>query len=449
MTGFAVLPPEVNSARMYSGAGSAPLLAAAAGWDRLAAALTSAAGSYRSVTTSLTDGPWQGGSAVAMSAAAQPFSAWLDATAAQAAQTAGQARVAAAAYEAAFAATVPPPVIAANRAALSSLVSGNILGQNTAAIAANQADYEQMWAQDVVAMQTYAAGSAAATPDSGALSAAPQTTNPAGSQAGTAAPAASTADNSLADFLNNNPLESMLNSPFVTGAESLWGHLNGFTMAYGGATGLGGALSMASTTPAMGATAAMHSFMMITSGMPELASSTSGGKQQFTLAGSYAGAASPAAAPPAMRVTVAEVSAAAGRAAPVGELSVPPSWAGSAQGVRLASATLPASLTALPAAGLETKHGWLSHVPPMVGVVNVPRNARSRRRTGAASARPAAGTAGLEADAEYRSALVEDVQNALSGRDQLNRMRRAVAEMSQQQEALECSVASMIKAGGR
>lgn len=33
---FAVLPPEVNSARVFAGAGSAPMLAAAAAWDDLA-----------------------------------------------------------------------------------------------------------------------------------------------------------------------------------------------------------------------------------------------------------------------------------------------------------------------------------------------------------------------------------------------------------------------------
>ncbi|HEU0191824.1 MAG TPA: PPE domain-containing protein, partial [Mycobacterium sp.] len=46
---YAVLPPEVNSARMYAGSGSAPMLAAASAWDRLAATLTSTAGSYRAV----------------------------------------------------------------------------------------------------------------------------------------------------------------------------------------------------------------------------------------------------------------------------------------------------------------------------------------------------------------------------------------------------------------
>ena len=48
---FAALPPEINSARMYVGPGSGPLLAAAAAWDGLAAALHSAASSYQSEVT--------------------------------------------------------------------------------------------------------------------------------------------------------------------------------------------------------------------------------------------------------------------------------------------------------------------------------------------------------------------------------------------------------------
>lgn len=34
---YAVLPPELNSLRMFTGAGSAPMLAAAVAWDGLAA----------------------------------------------------------------------------------------------------------------------------------------------------------------------------------------------------------------------------------------------------------------------------------------------------------------------------------------------------------------------------------------------------------------------------
>src|SRR5580693_8744293 len=160
---FAVLPPEINSGRMYAGAGSGPLLAAAAAWNGLASELSSAATSYQSTVSELTGGAWLGPSSASMAAAAAPYVAWMNTTAAQAEQTASQLASAVAAYEAAFAATVPPPVIAANRALLASLVATNILGQNTPAIAATEAQYADMWAQDAAAMYGYAGASAAAT----------------------------------------------------------------------------------------------------------------------------------------------------------------------------------------------------------------------------------------------------------------------------------------------
>lgn len=46
MAHFSVLPPEINSLRMYLGAGSAPMLQAAAAWDGLAAELGTAASSF-------------------------------------------------------------------------------------------------------------------------------------------------------------------------------------------------------------------------------------------------------------------------------------------------------------------------------------------------------------------------------------------------------------------
>jgi PPE-repeat protein len=163
MLDFAVLPPEINSGLMYSGVGSAPMLAAAAAWGGLATELYSTAASYHSVIAGLTGGPWQGPTSTSMAAAAAVHLAWLNDTAAQAEQTAAQAASAAGAFEAAFVATVPPAVITANRTLLMALVATNFLGQNTPAIAATEALYVEMWAQDAATMYGYAGASAAAS----------------------------------------------------------------------------------------------------------------------------------------------------------------------------------------------------------------------------------------------------------------------------------------------
>lgn len=160
---FAALPPEINSGRMYLGPGSAPLMAAATAWDTVSEELAVAASGYASVISGLTGISWLGPTSVAMAAAVTPFVAWLTQTSGAAAEIAGQARAAAAAYEAAFAMTVPPPVIAANRSLLLALVATNFFGQNTAAIAATEAHYAQMWLQDATAMYVYAESSALAT----------------------------------------------------------------------------------------------------------------------------------------------------------------------------------------------------------------------------------------------------------------------------------------------
>ena len=114
-----------------------------------------------------------------MAAAALPYTTWFQTTAAQAEQAALQAKAAAAAYEAAFAMTVPPPAVLANRVQLMTLVATNFFGQNTPAIAATEAQYAAMWAQDAAAMYAYAGGSAAATQLS-EFTSPPQITNPAG-----------------------------------------------------------------------------------------------------------------------------------------------------------------------------------------------------------------------------------------------------------------------------
>src|ERR1700722_6428294 len=160
---FGIYPPEINSGRMYAGAGSGPMIAAAEAWQGLAAELHSAANSYQSVVSGLTAGSWSGPSSASMAAAAASYSAWLTTAATQAEEKATQAKAAVAAYQAAFTSTVPPTMVAANRSRLTTLVATNLFGRNTQAIAANEAQYAEMWAQDTAAMHGYAASSASAT----------------------------------------------------------------------------------------------------------------------------------------------------------------------------------------------------------------------------------------------------------------------------------------------
>ncbi len=243
MLHFAALPPEINSARMYSGPGSGPMLAAAAAWNMLAAEIRYAATAYDTVVTELVSAGWYGPSSTSMLAAAAPYLAWLNTTTTQAEQAGAQANAAATAFESAFAMTVPPPVVAANRARLATLVTTNIFGQNTPAIAATEAEYAEMWAQDAAAMNGYATASRTAaqmtpfpspvsntTPDALAqqnVAVTQATQTPAGTAnsllSTTNADAAAPTSGSFTDYLtglldgsNNTALGSFLESNFVS-----------------------------------------------------------------------------------------------------------------------------------------------------------------------------------------------------------------------------------------
>jgi PPE-repeat protein len=160
---FSLFPPEINSALMFSGAGSGPLLEASTAWSELAADLESTATQYQTLVTNLVTGSWLGPSSAQMAAATAPYIAWMQGSAATAAQTGAQAQVAAAAYQTAYASMVPLPAIAENRAELATLVANNFLGQNTGAIATNEANYLDMWIQDALGMDTYQVNSQVAS----------------------------------------------------------------------------------------------------------------------------------------------------------------------------------------------------------------------------------------------------------------------------------------------
>ena len=162
MNDAAVLPPEIISGELYAGPGASSMIAAAEAWRQVAAETETAAAEYDAVLRTLAEA-WQGPTVAAMLAAADPYARWLHATANQANDIAAQARAAAAAFQAALGAVVPPALIAENRAELLQLVTSNVFGQNSAAIAATEAVYGQMWAADASAMNQYQVSSRAAT----------------------------------------------------------------------------------------------------------------------------------------------------------------------------------------------------------------------------------------------------------------------------------------------
>ena len=380
---FGALPPEINSGRMYSGAGPGPLLTAAATWDELADELTSTASSYQSVVEGLGNS-WQGPSSTSMAAAAAPYVAWMNATAAQAEETATQARAAVAAYEAAFAATVPPPVIVANRTLLMALIATNILGQNTPAIAATEAHYMQMWAQDAAAMYGYA-GSASAATQLTPFTEPPQTTNPAAeplqAAAVTQSTSTSTASNlgtELTQFIDSLPtaLQNLANGLLQSPTTASGNLLSGLSLPQ---------LTSLSLPPGLEADLTNWNtiFSTITSGPYSIQGLTSipGGPflsfgQAYAWGQNGQGAAAFLAGPKPITGALAPlaselgsphlsaafgagpVSGSMGRAAMVGSMSVPQGWTQAAPEIRTLAAALPTNLAAAtPEASLANQGG--------------------------------------------------------------------------------------------
>jgi len=384
---FGALPPEINSARMYFGPGSTPMLAAASAWSSLAEQLQSAAAFYQSVISGLTEEGWLGPASASMAAAVAPYMMWMGVTGAQAEQTATNATAAAGAFELAYAMTVAPAVVAANRAQLMVLVATNFLGQNASAIAATEAEYGEMWAQDAAAMYGYATGSAAAA-ELKSFTQPPQTTNPSGqaaqaaavSQAGNTAATSGVQQtlNQLTSAIPNalqslasplaadNPTWDFLDSNFVNGFVSA-GYVNPAiieqtitaSMADVNAVALGGEPGTTALPP-MGAGPGNPTWTpVLTPNVPA------------ELSAAFGSAGVPGA-------NLSAVSAGANQAALIGRLSVPPSWAAAAQVANHAGTALPGggwTGTALPesAAGMPGVPGVPIGRPAAYGFGNGPR----------------------------------------------------------------------------
>ncbi|WP_445160503.1 PPE family protein, SVP subgroup [Mycobacterium sp. Dal123C01] len=353
---FAVLPPEVNSGRMYAGPGAGTMMAAAAAWDELANELYTTAANLESVISGLTSEPWQGPAAASMAAAAAPQVEWLNTTAAQATQSSTQAKAAVAAYESAYAMTVPPPVVASNRAELTSLIATNLLGQNTAAIAAIEVAYGEMWAQDVAAMYSYAGESQAA---SAVTPFAPpeQTTNQEGlsAQSAATAQAAGTSAGNVQTALSSGKVMSAVPNALQTLTSSSSGlsafseFSNPYDLASLGSGFLGNGLGLIGLSGAAGFISdAEHKV---------------GGAETVSVPG-QPGPREGAAPTSRLPERAATVSAGLGRASSLGGVSVPEGWASAAPEVRLVAQASPIT-TPVPTNG--SSPGLFSRMPVFGG----------------------------------------------------------------------------------
>lgn len=158
---YGKIPPEINSVRMYAGFGADSMRAAAAAWGGIANELRAAATKAWRLTAGISD-RWRDAAASSLRKSSAAHVDWLNSTAGQCEQTAAQVIAAAGAYETALAETVPPRMIDANYTLRARLVAVNFFSQYSPLIAAAEADYERMWAQDAEAMYGYADACAAA-----------------------------------------------------------------------------------------------------------------------------------------------------------------------------------------------------------------------------------------------------------------------------------------------
>jgi PPE-repeat protein len=352
---------------------------------------------------------------------------------------------------------VPPPIIAANRALLAELVATNVVGQNTPAIAATEAQYAEMWARDAGAMYGYAGASAAATTVT-PFNPPPPTTNPAGTstQAAAVTQAAASPAGAAQNALSQVPaaLQSLASGHLSDGLTSMI--VNGVNspgnQAILGVTDAIGTDSGPPTVPSLTSATLLNSIA------PLFAFGFGGGPAAAAPAAAAAAAAPPAAAAAAAPAAGlagsygsgmggAGVSAGLGQAATVGGLSVPQSWATASPAIRLAATALPAAgLAGLPEVGAAGLGGF-GGMPPILGAVNAPRNGAAGPRPEsrfkaipelAREGRVAGATPGRGVNAPRGTA-------PLSEREELNGLRQTAAELARERDVLMRSAARLLK----
>jgi len=295
-----------------------------------------------------------------------------------------------AAYEAAFLMTVPPPVIAANRALLMALIATNFFGQNTPAIMATEAEYVEMWAQDAAAMYGYQAAAQAASVLS-PFTVPAQTTSPAGlaGQAAAVAQAVSTsagtAAQTVAPFTTamSTPLSFAMSTPLSTVATP--DALAELASIASSMSSSSSATPLSLLTTVTSSSTAFTSGISLASGTGSAASMSTLGLSAIGSASSLGGSLGPRSAVLANQIRMlgltlgdgfssgtgaagsglgsAQVTAGLGRAASLGTLSVPQSWASAAPAFSHVASALPGSGASATPAVPAGPDGMLNGMP--------------------------------------------------------------------------------------
>jgi PPE-repeat protein len=358
---FGALPPEVNSARMYAGAGSTSLTTAASAWRSLAAELNSAGLGYENVITQLSSEEWLGPASTKAAQALTPYVTWMKTTATQAEQAATQLDAASAAFETAFASVVPPPLIAQNRALLLQALQSNVFGQYTNVIAQLESQYGQMWAQDSSTLYNYAAQSSNATKVTPFTAAPEVSTQDAGAKQGAAVNAASgtaagNASSTTANAITQTP-QTLAAAATPAAATTATDPLTEGWFLLTGQSAL--PTSFASFINGLSPFAG---FAYNTEGLPYFSVGMgNSGVQIAKSTGQLGGAAASAAAAAPKGLSglggmlgggagAPAVAAGLGNAASVGKLSVPAMWSGAAPALSHATAVPVSSISAVPEA---------------------------------------------------------------------------------------------------
>ena len=355
---FAALPPEITSTLIWTGPGSAPLMAAAGAYANLAAEVSTTATSWESIITSLTTDMWTGGGSSAAAAAAQPIVTYLTDTATALEQASSAATASAAAFEAAHAGVVNPALVFTNRAEFAAALAA--VPFSLPQLMELEVEYNEMWVQDATAMSAYQAATEAAAAMIQPVTPLVSTVDPAGPALADSNSLFQAADAStLADalqitgppFASNNIIQSLdgfLGTPAVFNAIN--GAVN--TSAWFVMTAIPTAVSLGHVLASAAVPAAAVS---------DVVPAGAGG----IVEGAVVSSVTPMAGAGGLGTAA---SASLGSASTVSRLSVPASWAANAApATELAAATAPLEGSGWTAAAEEAGVMGAPGMPGMVG----------------------------------------------------------------------------------